>query len=158
MDWFRDMFQYALRWSQEFQQSGGAVLLLGFALVLMMLAISIRLFDNPIRKERRMAKTLERRRVADIISEAFDAALLENKLSPEERRKYSHRLGKALGLEDLIPGTKSYRYGDGRPDSNKIKLGIQRRLDAMGVHIATGLMKLRQRRKINKKSMIVPKH
>ncbi len=70
---------------------------------------------NPRYQERVMARKLERQRIADIIGEALDQALLKNEISSEVRNKYYKKMGRALGISELI-------VPDKKPTQETLKL------------------------------------
>jgi methyl coenzyme M reductase gamma subunit len=95
-----------------------------------------------------MARKREREQVAMWLSQGLDDGLLAGKLTAEQRDKYNKKIGKALGLPDMIPGRR-------KPDLHGLKLRIRQRLDRMGVYIPAALAKLRRNKP--KKVIAVPK-
>lgn len=96
--------------------------------------------------ERAMARKLERKRVADIVSAALQDACHNKEISSKEWHKYNKKLAYSLGLPDMIPREQR------RPEV--VKLFVRRRLDAMGVNIADGL-KIMRRNRPSKKDKVL---
>ena len=95
---------------------------------------------SPRYLEKRMARKLEKQRIADIICAAFDQAEQEGKMNVFERIKYMRRLSRGLSLPDLwteptTPKPPSY-----------VKAQIHKRLDKMGVNIKEALASMKGRR------------
>lgn len=117
------------------------IILCFFSLILIGYASYLR---EPRQLERAMARKLERARISQILSDALQDAAHNKKITPEQWHKYDIKIGKALGLTDMIPLSATSRLWSGvRPDLNKTKLAITKRLDAMGVNIADGLKRVR---------------
>ena len=109
--------------------------------------VSYALWMNDSRHvERAMAKKLERKRMADLVSAAIEDGFLAGTISAKERHKYNKKLAYALGLPDMVPKKKF-----------NLKLAIRKskkRLDAMGVNIAHGLKHMRRRRPTKKETLL----
>jgi hypothetical protein len=114
------------------------------AVIVLIAAYSLKLRD-PRHLERAMARKMERRKVADIISAALQDACVAGQISPDVRYKYNKKLAVSLELPDMMPG---------KFDLNKAKQLCRQRLNVMGVNLAEGLRKLRKEKPVSKKAKL----
>lgn len=97
-----------------------------------------------------MRRKKERQLWADIYCEAGSQAVIDKKVTVKDRVRMEKKLGKALGLPDLIPKPKKTPVKD-------VKAAIKRRLYAMGIKVQEKLLLLRRSRP-KRKSRLVPKY
>lgn len=98
-----------------------------------------------------MAKKAEQKRIAGIVEVALSTAMHQGLISAAQYKKYCARLGRAMGLPDLVPEYKKKiiflpngkMMAESKIFLGKTKSQVLRRLDAMGVDIAEGLKKVR---------------
>lgn len=103
---------------------------------------------DPRRLERAMARTLERRKVADVLSASLQDACHRKEITPEQWHKYNKKVAKWFELPDMLPKQEIDPY--------RVKQLIRHRLKEMGVNISEGLNKVQKmkRRKPNQDRLV----
>lgn len=133
-----DRWQFVLRMFADPDAYLGVVLIALFVLLI----VYILYLQSPQHTESAVARKLERKNVADIVSAALDQAVLKKKITAEVSRKYHKALGKALGLEDLVPRQRMVLPAN----IKKLKNRITKRLYAAGVDVSSAIVNLKVRR------------
>ena len=119
------------RWVQEIDNWIGVPLLIGLSLLI------VYSFNrgSPQYQERAVARRLERRKVADVVSAALQDATARGELTPEQLLKYNKKLAKALGLPDMERQ---------KLDLKRTKRLVTARLHNMGVNVEERLATMRR--------------
>lgn len=133
------------------QQVVSNAYLLGIALLVLIIWIWARHLRDPRYLERAMARKLEKQKVADIVTNALEAAVQSGKLDKKRLYHYYAKLGRAFNIPDLIPRNHQQLPFVQKPNLHKAKVLCMQRLHAMGVNVADFL---KQRRKKDRKARI----
>lgn len=124
MNFFETLWQWNL-------ETSNWLWVLSVVVCALLISYCFKLLDDPRRLERAVARTLERQKVADIVSAALQDAAHAKKITADQWHKYNKKLAHSLGLPDMEPKK--------RVDANKTKLLVKQRLVAMGVNISEKL-------------------
>jgi len=143
MDRLSEYLDFVLRWLRTEVGVLTNMQLLCLAVVLALMCLILYRTTNPRYLESTMARKKEREIAAKWLSKGLDDGILAEEITPAQRDKYNKKIGKTLGLSDMVPGKR-------RLDLNKTKALIRQRLDRMGVYIPAALAKMRRSKKPRK--------
>ncbi len=103
----------------------------------------LNVLQHPRYLEKTMARKKEREQVQDLILTAFERELAAGDMSVKTQQKWLAKIGKSVGLPDLIPRNHHQLPFKFKPNLHKTKTMVMKRLWASGLDVV-GFLKLKK--------------